>query len=91
MFRFLLFRFKNTAFANAWQRQHLQCSFDDFLGFQFLVRAVLFEIANLVRDRKITPLHFPPFKVSCDIKSVWSVFDILKHFFVNSLNANKET
>ena len=86
MFRVWLFRFKNTAFAKAWQRQHLQCFFGDFW-----VRAVLFEIANLVRDRKITPLHFPPFKVSCDIKSIWSVFDILKHFFLNILNVNKKT
>ena len=52
----------------------------------FWVRAVLFEIANLVRDRKITPLHFPPFKVSCDIKSIWSVF-----FFLNILSENKKT
>ena len=73
MFRFCLFRFKNTA----WQRQHLQWF---FFG-NFWVRAVLFEIANLVRDRKITPLYFPPFKVFCDIKSISSVFDILKHFF----------
>ena len=61
-----------------------------FFG-DFWVRVVLFEIANLVRDRKITPLHFPPFKVSCDIKSIWSVFDILKHFFLNILNVNKKT